>query len=41
MGYSPNATPDSYLFRFYQVGIGGDSRTVTMYDVEPPDGFLA
>lgn len=34
MGYSPNATPDSYLFRFYQVGIGGDSRTVTMYDVD-------
>jgi hypothetical protein len=34
MGYFPNATPDSYLFPFYQVGIGGDSRAVTMYDID-------
>jgi integrase len=34
MGYFPKATPDSYLFAFYQVGIGGDSRAVTMYDVD-------
>jgi integrase len=34
MGYFPNASPDNYLFPFYQVGIGGDSRAVTMYDVE-------
>jgi integrase len=34
MGYFPDATPDSYLFPFYQVGIGGDSRAVTMYDID-------
>jgi hypothetical protein len=34
MGYFPNATPDSYLFPFYQVGIGGDSRADTMYDID-------
>jgi integrase len=34
MGYFSNATPDSYLFPFYQVGIAGDSRAVTMYDID-------
>jgi integrase len=34
MGYFPNATSDSYLFPFYQVGISGDSRAVTMYDAD-------
>jgi integrase len=33
-GCFPNATADSYLFPFYQVGIGGDSRTVTIYGVD-------
>ena len=35
MGYFPNPTPVSYLFPSYQVGIGGDSRDVTMYDADP------
>jgi integrase len=34
VGYFPNVTPDSYLFPCFQVGIGGDSRTVTMYDLD-------
>ena len=34
VGYFPNVTPDSYLFPFFQVGIGGDSRAVTMYDLD-------
>ena len=34
VGYFPNATPESYLFPFHQVGIGGDSRLVTVYDAD-------
>ena len=34
MGYFPNAGPDSYLFPLYQVGTGGNSRVVTMYDID-------
>ena len=30
----PEATPDSFVFPFYQVGIGGDTRTVGVYDVD-------
>jgi integrase len=32
MGYFPTAAPDSYLFPFHQIGIGGNSRAITMYD---------
>ena len=34
VGYFPNVTPESYLFPFFQVGISGDSRAVTMYDLD-------
>ena len=34
VGYFPGATADSFLFPFHQVGIGGDSRTVTVYDAD-------
>jgi integrase len=30
----PDAGPDSFVFPFHQVGIGGDSRTVEVYDVD-------
>jgi len=30
----PEATRDSFVFPFYQVGIGGDKRTVGVYDVD-------
>jgi integrase len=41
VGYFPSVTPESYLFPLFQVGIGGDSRTVTMYDLDLtcPMGF--
>jgi integrase len=43
VGCFPGFTPESYLFPFHQVGIGGDSRVTTVYDArfEPADGFLA
>ena len=34
MGYFPNAKPESFLFPFHQVGIAGDSRAVTRYDID-------
>jgi len=34
VGYFQNVTPESYLFPLFQVGIGGDSRAVTMYDLD-------
>lgn len=30
----PEATPESFVFPFYQVGIGGDKRKVGVYDVD-------
>ena len=30
----PDAVPDSFVFPFHQVGIGGDKRTVEVYDVD-------
>lgn len=30
----PEAGPDSFVFPFHQVGIGGDTRTVEVYDVD-------
>ena len=40
LGYFPNAEPESYLFPFHQVGIGGNSRSVTIYgsDLTRPIG---
>ncbi len=34
VGYFPDATPDSFLFPFHQVGIGADSRVVTVYGAD-------
>ena len=30
----PDAGPDSFLFPFHKVGIGGNSRLVTLYDID-------
>jgi integrase len=35
VAYFPDALPENYLFPFHQVGIGGDSRAVTVYDADP------
>ena len=43
LGYFPNAEPESYLFPFHQVGIGGNSRSVTIYGADltrPPNGLF-
>ena len=34
IGYFPGTNPDSYLFPYHQVGIGGDARALTVYDVD-------
>jgi len=34
VGYFTDATPNSYLFPFHQVGISGDSRAVKVYGVD-------
>jgi integrase len=34
VGYFPDTTPDSFLFPFHQVGIGGYSRIGTIYDAD-------
>ena len=39
----PDAGPETFVFPIHQVGIGGNSRTVEIYDVdlETSNGFLA